>query len=292
MLRESNLRLPRCSEYVAVLNWIGQVASTQELIDAMAALDIVSQPLVLSCLESLANLSLVPDVRYDPRSDIWVSGFQARVSPENNIGIRFDGLRRECQKALRRSGLIDLRQVHVPKIPSESAVVYALDLPCYFRRVQHFLVPVITKPSVTVTTLEKLAAVTPGIELADVIEALKKIRRGKGNELTVIVPSKQAIRHLIAGTTNLRLRDDRLYNENSEATLSALTVAESALINAIERKGGLASRQELVDAVKAVSRSTSLATYLLKQPLLVREAPATYGIRGRKTQTAHAGRKL
>lgn len=282
-LGRSNLRLPLLSRVAMIVDEVGGLVTTSDLIRHASLEGIALSARALDLVESLGQIGLIPPVTYEPAYALWVSprkssGWDESGGLEGEIRHTV----RQIQRLIKRDGAAPLSILAGTSLRPDDAVsvLSRRGLQCQVE--DGYVVPVPSVASVLTRAIERMVCVTPDLPLEEVHAGLSRVSiQSRGYRVYLDVPPLNVLGATVRYHRRLELTPTGVRLRNPDGCRALLTRAERTVVELIEHQQGVALGSDLIEAVKETGYSQALATCVLRQPFIVRRGTGLYGLRGR-----------
>ncbi|WP_419860893.1 sigma factor-like helix-turn-helix DNA-binding protein [Candidatus Palauibacter sp.] len=276
-LAESGLRLPIGSRVVREIDLAGGIASAEALVERLSAEEVLTDRLSVNPLRELSAIGLVPKIRWDSETGVWV-GLKGRAAwietgQLSDVRRRLKGKARDDLRrvgAVKESALEDLSPFDVGH-----ASTLVAPRGTSLRRVLGYLVPEPSPNSSLVRQARKVLAVTTPLSIVELHSGLlRNPRLGPlpPRDLVEIVLKQHPAFEVAGGRARLRGKPPRT---------EILSKSERALVELLEEHDGVILFRDMVDGMKRRGFSQPTTSMLTRSPILTRVATAVYALRGR-----------
>jgi hypothetical protein len=271
-LRNSGLRLPIGSEYLALLNSLGGAASTEQFRNALKAAGLTAEEQPIDALPSLSELGLIPPVQHSRKLQLWITD---RYDPAG-LKQMLTAARRQVRKELGRHSSIRTERLDALSQFGRAHMLRLAGVEASDRvELSDFVVPLPIRHSSLLTAINKVLAVTRRLRVSSLYRGLSRAPR-------LSIPPFDVVLFILAHHEAYGVDEEHVWAIEPFPRESHLAGAELLGVEIMEENGGVMSQPAFVDAMVERGYSAPMANVVLRSPFVRRVSTAVYALRGRR----------
>lgn len=284
LLRNSAIKLRHLRRVAEVIDNSGGGVTTHHLMRLLSEAGVHIHPATLDFVQALGELGVIPKVVYVDQYRIWLTERGvAELLTSGKLAALTKSLRAIARRDLTVVGAVRISDL-APLSPfgARHALTLALRRETGIRRIGDYVIPSSALRSDLVTAVTKMLAVSPELSLDEISQGLSRMRLHKREgTIRVKVPPPDVLRAILAATGLFNVDNATVRPQTPSAVAGALNKSDRVLIAALEAHEGVATWEQLIEAVQQAGYSFATAQLLLAKPFVVRRAGAIYALRGR-----------